>query len=150
MSDLTTDQDIIESIMRRALVCRIALADDSRPYIVPVCFGYEDGALYFHSSPQGRKMDILRKNNAVCFEFDIDQEVVKAEGACQWNIEYRSVIGFGKASLIEDPKEKRRALDLIVAQCGGEPEQYPQKTLSRTAVVRIDIESATAKVTADS
>lgn len=150
MSDLTTDQDVIESIVRRALVCRIALAEDNRPYVVPVCFGYEDGALYFHSSPQGRKMDILGKNDAVCFEFDIDQEVVKAEGACQWNIEYRSVIGFGKASLVEDPEEKRRALDLIVGQYGGEPEQYPQKMLSQTAVVRIDIESATAKVTADS
>jgi nitroimidazol reductase NimA-like FMN-containing flavoprotein (pyridoxamine 5'-phosphate oxidase superfamily) len=146
MRNVTNDRDVIDHIIRRATVCRIAMCDEGRPYVVPVSFGYEDGTLYFHSSAEGRKVDILWKNNAVCVEFDVDREIVKAEGACQWDVNYRSVIGFGWAFFVDDEQEKRRALDAIVAHYGGDPQDYPQATLKKTTVVRIEIQSATAKV----
>jgi nitroimidazol reductase NimA-like FMN-containing flavoprotein (pyridoxamine 5'-phosphate oxidase superfamily) len=146
MRDVTTDRDVVESIIRRAAFCRIAMCDEGRPYVVPVSFGYADGALYFHSSAAGRKIDVLRRNNAVCVEFDADQEITKAPGACQWNVKYRSVIGFGRAFFVETEEEKRRALDIIVAHYGGDPQDYPQATLEKTTVVRIEIQGATAKV----
>jgi nitroimidazol reductase NimA-like FMN-containing flavoprotein (pyridoxamine 5'-phosphate oxidase superfamily) len=46
-----TDRAGIDGILRDARVCRIGLPDEGRPYVVPVCFGYRDGALYFHSAP---------------------------------------------------------------------------------------------------
>jgi hypothetical protein len=144
--DVTTDKDVIEAIIRQATVCRIGLSDDGQPYVIPVCFGYENGTLYFHSSAKGKKVDILRKNNAVCVEFDIDQEIVKAEKACKWGVKYRSVIGFGKAFFIEGAEEKRRALGIVVAHYGGDPQDYPEATLKKTTVVRIEIQNATAKV----
>jgi nitroimidazol reductase NimA-like FMN-containing flavoprotein (pyridoxamine 5'-phosphate oxidase superfamily) len=122
------------------------MSDAGRPYIVPVSFGYADGTLYFHSSAEGKKIDILRKNNAVCVEFDVDQEITKAESACKWGIRYRSVIGFGRAFFVDAEEEKQRALDIIVAHYGGDPQGYPQATLKKTTVVRIEIQSATAKV----
>lgn len=146
MSDVTTDRDVIEPIIRQAAVCRIGLCDGGQPYVVPVCFGYEDGVLYFHSSVRGRKVDVLRRNNAVCVEFDIDQEIVKAERACKWGIKYRSVIGFGEASFVEEAGAKRRALDIIMAHYGGEPQDYPEATLAKTAIVRIEVRDATAKI----
>ena len=146
MSDITTDREVIESIIRQAVVCRIGLCDDGQPYVVPVCFGYEDGVLYFHSSPKGRKVDILRKNNAVCVEFDVDQEIVKTERACKWSVKYRSVIGFGEAFFVDTEEEKRRALDIVMAHYGGEPQDYPEATLEKTAIVRIEIQDATAKI----
>jgi nitroimidazol reductase NimA-like FMN-containing flavoprotein (pyridoxamine 5'-phosphate oxidase superfamily) len=146
MRDVTTDRDVIESIIRRATICRIAMCDAGQPYVVPVSFGYADGALYFHSSAEGRKVDVLRKNNAVCVEFDVDQEITQAQSACQWGIKYRSVIGFGRAFFVETEGEKRRALDAIMAHYGGDSQDYPQATLKKTTVVRIEIQSATAKV----
>jgi nitroimidazol reductase NimA-like FMN-containing flavoprotein (pyridoxamine 5'-phosphate oxidase superfamily) len=146
MQDVTTDRDVVEPIIRQATVCRIAMSDDGRPYVVPVSFGYEDGTLFFHCSAVGKKIDILRKNNAVCVEFDIDQEITKADRACQWGIKYRSVIGFGRAFFVADEQEKRRALDVIVAHYGGDPQDYPKATLEKTMVVRIEIQSVTAKV----
>jgi nitroimidazol reductase NimA-like FMN-containing flavoprotein (pyridoxamine 5'-phosphate oxidase superfamily) len=142
----TTDRDTIESIIHRALVCRVAMSDGDRPYVVPVCFGYEDGVLYFHSSLTGTKVDILRRNDAVCVEFDVDEEITTAKSVCSWGLRYRSVIGFGQAFFIEDEEKKRQALDIIVAHYGGDPQEYPQATLRETAVVRIEIQSATAKV----
>ena len=146
MSDVTTDRKVIASIIQQATVCRIGLCDDGQPYVVPVCFGNEDGVLYFHSSVKGRKADILRRNNAVCVEFDVDREIVRAERACKWSIKYRSVIGFGEASFVEEADEKRRALDIIMRHYGGEPQDYPEATLEKTAIVRIEIQSVTAKI----
>jgi nitroimidazol reductase NimA-like FMN-containing flavoprotein (pyridoxamine 5'-phosphate oxidase superfamily) len=147
MKGITRDRSAIEAIIRQALVCRIALTDGEQPYIVPVCFGCADDALYFHSSGKGRKIDILKKNNAVCFEFDVDQELVGSEIPCRSGIKYRSVIGFGKAFFVQDPAEKKKALDTIMAQYGGQPPyDYPATTLDKTTVVKVAIESMTAKV----
>jgi nitroimidazol reductase NimA-like FMN-containing flavoprotein (pyridoxamine 5'-phosphate oxidase superfamily) len=146
VSEPTTDREIIDAIIRRASVCRIGLSDDGRPYVVPVCFGYEGDTLYFHSAPSGRKLDILRRNSGVCFEFDVDLEIVPSGSACEWSMRYRSVVGFGDASLVEDLEEKRKALDAIVTQYGGQPAEYSASTLGKTAVVKIEIQSMTARV----
>ncbi|MHC4124090.1 MAG: pyridoxamine 5'-phosphate oxidase family protein [Planctomycetota bacterium] len=61
------------------LICRLAFCDNNQPYIVPLCFGHKDNALYFHCAAEGKKLDILRKNNNVCFQGDIDTEPIKAE-----------------------------------------------------------------------
>jgi nitroimidazol reductase NimA-like FMN-containing flavoprotein (pyridoxamine 5'-phosphate oxidase superfamily) len=146
MRKTTSDMDTIESIIRSAPACRIALSDDGQPYVLPVCFGYADNTLYFHSVPTGRKLDILGKNNAVCCEFDVDQEIVQAEDACAWSVRYRSVVAFGRAFIVEDLEEKRQALDVILAHYGGRPRAYPEATLLRTAVVKVEIQSMTAKI----
>ena len=142
----TQDKDVIESIIRKARFCRIGLCDDGQPYVVPVCFGYQGNTLYFHCAKEGRKIDILRKNNAVCFEIAVDCELTGAEQACQWGVKYRSVIGFGKAAFVEDTEGKRKALDIIMKQYSDGAYEYPEATLERARIVRIEIESATAKV----
>ena len=55
-----TNRAEIEEIISKAQVCRIALSENDTPYIIPVCFGCEGDALYFHSAKMGRKLDILR------------------------------------------------------------------------------------------
>jgi nitroimidazol reductase NimA-like FMN-containing flavoprotein (pyridoxamine 5'-phosphate oxidase superfamily) len=145
MKEIISDRATIESIIGSASVCRIALSDGGQPYVVPVCFGYADNTLYFHSAPRGRKLDVLRENNAVCFEFDVDHEIVRSEDACKWSMKYRSVVGFGRAFLVEDLEGKRRALDVIMSHYGGKPYAYPEATLRKTAVVRVEIHSMTGK-----
>ena len=56
-----TDRAAIEAVIRRADVCRLGLSDAGHPYIVPVNFGYEDGVIFVHSAPEGRKIDICFK-----------------------------------------------------------------------------------------
>jgi nitroimidazol reductase NimA-like FMN-containing flavoprotein (pyridoxamine 5'-phosphate oxidase superfamily) len=137
------DPKVIESIISRANVCRLAMCDEGLPYVVPLCFGYEKGALYFHSATVGRKLEILKKNPKVSFEMDIDWELVKSSDRC--NMRYRSVIGFGDASLIEASEDKRNALDLIMRHYHQEPFAYPQDTLKRTAIIKVEIEEMTGK-----
>lgn len=136
----------IEEIIRQAAVCHLALSDDGVPYIVPLCFGYENRRLYFHCARKGRKTDIIAKNNRVCVEFDIDSEIKTGETACKWSMRYRSVIGFGKAYLIDDEADKRRALDIIMAQYSGKPPfEYSESALKKTLIIRVDIEEMSGK-----
>jgi nitroimidazol reductase NimA-like FMN-containing flavoprotein (pyridoxamine 5'-phosphate oxidase superfamily) len=140
-----TNKKTIDEIIKKAKVCRIGLSDNNMPYVVPLNFGYEDNCLYFHSSQQGKKIDILRKNNNVCFEVDVDVELVKAQKACKWDVKYHSVIGFGKAYFVEDLAEKRKAFDIIMAHYSRGAFDYPEKKLVKAALIRVEIESLSGK-----
>ncbi|OQX02670.1 MAG: pyridoxamine 5'-phosphate oxidase [Desulfobacteraceae bacterium IS3] len=136
----------IESVILKAQICRIAMTDGEYPYIVPLCFGYEENALYFHSATIGKKLDLLNKNNKVCFELDADTEIKTAEKACKWGMKYKSVIGCGEAFFVEDIEQKRRALDIIMQHYSGSPPfEYPEAVLRKIAVIRIDIREMTGK-----
>jgi nitroimidazol reductase NimA-like FMN-containing flavoprotein (pyridoxamine 5'-phosphate oxidase superfamily) len=139
-----SDPEELESIICRADVCRLALCSDGVPYVVPLCFGYQEGVIYFHSATEGRKLEMLRKNSRVCFEMDIDHELIRFKDRC--SMRYRSVIGFGKASMVEDQEEKARALDLMMLHYHQEPFSYPEEALQRTAIIKVDIEELTGKV----
>jgi len=139
------DQKEIQAIIEKATVCRVAFSESDVPYIVPVNFGHEGDCLYFHSAPEGKKIEIIKKNDRVCFEMDVDQEVVKSGTPCDWEMKYRSVIGFGTALLVNDLEERRRALNAIVGHYSGDPYEYPANALREVAVVKIEIESMTGK-----
>lgn len=139
------NRDEIEAIIRGSIVCRLGLSEDNRPYVVPLCFGYRDNTLYFHSSSEGKKIEILKKNSKVCFEFDIDHEVVQDEKACKWSMNYRSVIGFGKASFVDDREEKRKGLDAIMEHYSGRSFDYPESAIENIVIIKVEIESTTGK-----
>jgi uncharacterized protein len=136
----------IRAVIQEAEVCRIGMCDNGTPYVVPVHFGLGKNCLYIHCAPEGKKIDILRDNNLVCFEMDLLREVKKGAKACDFSARYESVIGLGRAVLLEGPREKRSALDRIMEHYGARgPFDYPDDVLAKTAVIRIDIESMTGK-----
>jgi hypothetical protein len=140
-----TDRNEIEAIIRKSQVCRLGLSDEGLAYIVPLCFGYDGNNLYFHSAGQGRKIEILKRNNRVCFEFDIDTRIHSGKTACDWGMQYRSVIGYGTAGLIEEPNEKRQALDIIMGQYANGAFDYSDKALKKTLIIKVDIRHMTGK-----
>jgi hypothetical protein len=139
------DRAVIDAIIRQCLVCRLGLADGVEPYIVPLCFGYDGEALYFHSASAGSKIDILRKNSRVCFEFDIPGGMREAEQGCRCGITYRSVIGFGTAEIIDDQEGKKRALEIIMAQYSSKKYIFPEDVVAKTAVIKVVISRVTGK-----
>ena len=139
------DRALIDSIIHRSKVCRLGLSDQGQPYVVPLCFGYDGKALYFHCATEGRKLDALRQNDRVCFEFDIVEDIVEAGQACSWGIRYQSVIGFGRAHEIEDLPAKETALTYIMAQYSERTFSFPPEIVKRTTVIKVEIESVTGK-----
>lgn len=144
-----TDKKEIESIINRCDVCRIALCENNSPYVVPVCFGYRDNRLYFHSASNGRKIDIIKKNNRVCFEFDIHGELIRHENPCDWDVKYNSVIGYGKAFFIDGIKEKTDALNIIAGHYSTDAFEYQINSVENLTVIRVEIENLTGKKSGD-
>ncbi len=140
-----TDQSIMEAIINASLVCRLALSDGNQPYIVPLCFGYQNRTLYFHSAREGKKIDILKKNNRICFEFDANSEIIEADKACNWGMKYQSVIGFGRAVLVENIEEKQKALNIIMDHYSDRDFQFTDKAIGKIAVIKIEIQGMTGK-----
>jgi nitroimidazol reductase NimA-like FMN-containing flavoprotein (pyridoxamine 5'-phosphate oxidase superfamily) len=142
-----TDRTDIDAMIRRSTTCRLGMSDGNQPYVIPLCFGYDGSALYFHCAQEGRKLDILRTNPQVCVEFDDAGDVTEAGAACLWGIEFQSVIAFGTAELVEEPEEKRKGLALLIAQysSSGQEFSFPEANVNRTAVIKVVIDEITGK-----
>jgi len=140
-----TSKEEIEEILKQSQVCRLAMVDEDKPYIVPMNFGYRDGCLFFHCAKQGRKLDLIKKNPHICFEVDQVVRLKKAQKACDWGIEYKSVIGTGKAVLLDDVNDKKNALHIIMSQYSDRSFDYPDEMLEKTIVIKVVIDEMTGK-----
>jgi len=133
------------AILKKATVCRLGMVNGDKPYVVPLCFGFQDDVLYFHSALKGQKIDCIRNNPNVCFELDRIAEPKESEDPCSWGMTYQSVIGFGKAAFVEDSDEKHKALNLIMGQYSDQQFQFPQNKVKAMAIIKVEIESMTGK-----
>jgi len=140
-----TDKAIIEEILSQASVCRLGFAFENVPYIVPVNYGYCENKIYIHSAPKGEKMDLIKKCKTVCFEIELESEVLKYDVACKWTTRYRSIIGYGTIKIITDKEEKTRGMDIIMAQHGGPEKNTYNSSFERMVILELDIERLTAK-----
>ena len=112
-------------------------------------FGYRPGPdkrLFFHCANAGRKLQMIRKNNYVCFEMDTDHQIISGTRGCDWSMKYDSVIGYGIISVLTGREEKISGLDVIMAHYGGKgPWDYEERELARTTILQLDIKEMTGK-----
>lgn len=140
------DPTIIRNIFERGKICRLALFDGHEPYLVPLNYGYSEPYLYFHSAPEGRKIEILRLNPLVCFEIEELTEIVTGPRSCDYTTRYRSIIGYGRAEIIHDEDSIRHGLDVIMKQHGrNEGLEYDQAYFRRMVLIRLRIERVSGK-----
>lgn len=143
------DPSEIMRILQKADVCRIAMSDDNVPYIVTMNFGFgKNGAssLYFHSACEGKKINILKKNNLVCFQADIEREFFLHSTSCGCSMKYQSVLGMGRMIFVTDFSEKIEALQAIMTHyTKKEGRVFKEELVKRTIVMRLDIEEISGK-----
>jgi nitroimidazol reductase NimA-like FMN-containing flavoprotein (pyridoxamine 5'-phosphate oxidase superfamily) len=140
-----TDKSEIEAIIKKADICQIALSDNNNPYVFPVCFGYKDRTIFFHSAPEGKKIGLIKKNPNVCFQIHTDTDLLSAEKGCDWSIRFRSVTGFGKAEFIDGIEAKIRAIQSILKQYSNECYEISPESLEKTTLIQIKVERMTGK-----
>ena len=141
-----TNRRELETILSKATICRLGLLDQNIPYIVPLNFGYKNNCLYFHSAPEGKKIDLIRKKNNVSFEVDIDHGITNTGIPCNWSLTYKSIIGQGKARLLEDSAQKQEALNIIIDHYApGTTYEFTEKNLRKVLIIKIDITHMTGK-----
>jgi len=145
------NKDEIEEILEREIVCRIGLSEDNMPYVFPVNYAFSDGCLYFHTANIGKKMDMMRKNNNVCFEVDTVHALIRSDIVCNWGVKYESIIGFGKAIIVEDNDQKIKALNIIMKHHDKDNRgqeivyDYNEAMVKRVTVIKIEVSEMTGK-----
>lgn len=146
-----TDKEIadrrqIDDIIRGSLVCRVATAKDNTPYVVPMSFGYDGVAIYFHTAPAGKKTEHFEANPQVCFEFERNVELRRdQQTACKWSFDFESVIGYGTISELAEPAQKENALNEIMRQYSGSTWPFESASVAKVRVWNITITSMTGK-----
>ena len=139
----------IDGIIRDSLVCRLALALDGSPYVLPFSFGYDGDAIYIHTARRGKKIRYFEGNPAVCFEFDRGVRLhEKKDSACGWSLSYESVVGNGTIHELTDPGAKEHGLNRVMLQYSDREWDFEPDTLSKTRVWKVAIDSITGKRTA--
>lgn len=119
-----TKREDIEAVLQGCKTCRVAMAAGGRPYIIPMAFGYrwdgEDLVLYFHCGLRGRKNRALRENPQVCFEMDIEGELIgSGEVANRYSRAFSSLIGEGRAEFAQDMEQRRQGFEHIMRHQTG-------------------------------
>jgi len=135
----------VESVLANALYCHVAFSLDGKPYVLPLNFGYLAGSLYFHSSPQGKKMQALHKDPYVSFAVEHGVTLREGKSPCKYGMRYTSVVGAGRAAILNDQLAKTAGLDVIIDHYHIAPGEYPQQSLDDVVVFRLEIDEVSYK-----
>lgn len=145
-----TNFDDIVNVMKKCDSCCLALHDDEYPYILPLNFGMQvdgkDITLYFHGAMEGKKYELIRKNNKVSFEMDCSHRLVtdKSTGSC--TMEYESIIGNGIIEFVEDNK-KYEALCLLMKHYPVDKDfRFNEAVIQKTTVLKLTVKKITGKI----
>jgi nitroimidazol reductase NimA-like FMN-containing flavoprotein (pyridoxamine 5'-phosphate oxidase superfamily) len=141
-----SDPDELHRVLDEALVARLGMVDEGRPYVVPLNFAREGDELWLHCAAEGRKLRCLSAEPSVCVEVDRVIEVTSGTSACGWNCRYESVIGFGVAAVVTDDESRLRGLQALMGKYSRRRDwQFPKETLARTVIVCVRLDSLTGK-----
>ena len=145
-----TDIYGIEDILKQCKTSHVAMVDNGMPYVVPLSYGYKFIRgnlleLYFHSAPEGRKVDVLKRNNKVCFEMAQKGEPVHSDNPCKAGYYYSSIIGFGEVTFMESDDDKSEALSIIVKHQSGKDVRFTSEQTNDVCVFKIVSKEFTGK-----
>lgn len=146
-----TEPAVIATVLDKCRTLHLGLVEDGRAYIVPLNYGWteENGRyiLYAHSAAEGRKIDLIRGGADVGFEMETGVEYFDAETACGWGNRYESIIGEGRATLLETPEEKRQALAAIMAHYSARKDYtFEDAMVNLVQVIQIDVTALSCKI----
>ncbi len=140
------DNSILEEILKQTQICRIAMLNNGEPYILPFNYGYHKNCIYIHSAPEGKKIELLKKNPKVCFELEQESKLIKGETACKWSTLYRSIVGYGFIEILTGFEEKIQGLDIIMKQHGAKGKmEFNKKEVDFIVILKLTITSMRGK-----
>lgn len=142
--------ELLENVIERCDVIRIAFAENNIPYIVPMNYGYEatDGkyTFYMHCANEGRKLEILKHNPIVCFEMDCSHELVLDDDPMKCTMRYESIIGMGAIDVLSSFEDKTHALNVLMDKYTSKSDyKFPSKTMNAVTILRLSATELTGK-----
>lgn len=146
------DHATVHAILDAAALCHVSYVVDGQPYCTPTLFWREGSHLYWHGSSASRMLRNQSGGQPACLTVTHLDSLVLARCGFNHSADYRSVMAFGHARLVEDMDEKHRALTMMVDRFFPDRtaglRQSSKQEIKATAVVVMEIEQASAKIRA--
>lgn len=143
------DQETVYNILDAGFMCHVSFAVNDQPFVIPTLYGRKDNWIYIHGATTSRLIKNLEKGFEISLAVTHVDGLVLARSAFHHSMNYRSVVVFGKARLVEEDM-KNEALKIISDQVlpkrWEEARKPNKKELKATTVLRIEIEQASAKI----
>jgi uncharacterized protein len=144
------DRQQMYQILDEGLICHVGFAVEGQPFIIPTAYGRIGDRLYIHGSPASRMLRSLRQGIDVCLTVTLLDGLVLARSAFHHSMNYRSVVVFGTAELVESLEEKNLALEaftnhVIPDRWAAVRPPSPQE-LAGTLVLALPLQEASVKL----
>jgi uncharacterized protein len=144
------DRQIVYGILDEGFVCHIGFVIEGRPFVIPTGYARLGDSLYIHGSAASRMLKTLRIGIEVCVTVTLVDGLVLARSVFHHSMNYRSVVIFGRARVVEDETEKWEALrgftDHIIRGRWEDSRAPSANELRSTLVLRLPLEEASAKI----
>ncbi|MGZ4357572.1 MAG: pyridoxamine 5'-phosphate oxidase family protein [Gaiellaceae bacterium] len=143
------EREVVDAVLDAALVSHVGFAVE-RPFVIPMIHARVADTLYLHGSPGSRLLRALERGVDVCVTATLVDGLVLARSQFHHSLNYRSAVVLGRARLVADDEEKRRALRAIVDHVlpgrADDSRGPSRKELLATKVLALAIDEASAKV----
>lgn len=144
------DRVSINKILDEGFICHVGFTVDGQPVVIPTGYARVEDQLYIHGSQASRMLRTLSDGVDVCVTVTLVDGLVLARSAFHHSINYRSVVIFGRASLVEDPETKLAALfafsEHVIPGRWDEVRAPTPEELKATSVLSLELTEASAKV----
>ena len=143
----------IRNFLTRGQIAHIATYWEDQPFVTPSTYLYDEAnhRLVFHSNIAGRIRSNIEHYSQVCAEVSELGKLLPSNVALEFSLQYRSVVVFGSATILENEQEKREVMHRLIAkyfnkmQPGKDFRPVTDKELNRTSVYEIKIDSWSGK-----
>lgn len=144
------DRETAYEILDEGFLCHVGFTVDGQPFVIPTSYGRSGDSLYVHGSAASRMLRQMKDGVSVCLTVTLLDGLVLSRSIFNQSMNYRSVMVFGRATLVDDPAEKLEALRLlsehIIPGRWEDTRQPNERELKQTSVLRLPIEEFSAKV----
>ena len=144
------EREAVYRILDEGLVCHVGFVANGEPFVIPTGYGRAGETLYVHGSAASRMLRTLAGGVRVCVTVTLLDGLVLARSAFHHSMNYRSVVVFGTASVVEDAAEKAEALRAITEHIApgrwAEAREPDAGELRKTLVLKLPLTEASAKV----
>jgi nitroimidazol reductase NimA-like FMN-containing flavoprotein (pyridoxamine 5'-phosphate oxidase superfamily) len=144
------EREVINRILDEGFVCHVGFVVDGRPFVIPTAYGRQGDKLYIHGSAASRMLKALHEGIDVCITVTLLDGLVLARSAFHHSLNYRSVVIFGRAQVVEDEDEKMEAMrvftDHVMRGRWEESRRPNQSELRKTLVLSLPLVEASAKI----
>jgi uncharacterized protein len=144
------DRETVYAILDEGFICHVGFAIDDQPFVIPTGYARDGDKLYIHGSQASRMLRNLANGIDACVTVTIVDGLVLARSAFHHSMNYRSVLVFGRATLVEDREEKLTALlalsEHFVRGRWNDVREPTEEELIQTTVLCLPLEEASAKI----